>query len=208
MQTVIGIILLISFFAFIYYAAKGGNMLLGLFSMAILWSALGAIGGSVDWKTFNNTIIQGGPEGFGPTAVNIMFGSWFGRILIETGIARTIIRKAVELGGDKPTLTTVLLCIVVAGIFTTAYGAGAVVAGVLEPPSKDPVIIGDNVLVGANAVILEGVKIGSGSVVAAGSVVVSDVEPGVVVAGTPAKIVKRVDTKTKNKTQLLEDLRK
>jgi hypothetical protein len=135
MQTVIGIILLISFFAFIYYAAKGGNMLLGLFSMAILWSALGAIGGAVDWKTFNNTIIQGGPEGFGPTAVNIMFGSWFGRILIETGIARTIIRKAVELGGDKPTLTTVLLCIVVAGIFTTAYGAGAVVAiGVIVFP--------------------------------------------------------------------------
>lgn len=87
-------------------------------------------------------------------------------------------------------------------------GAGAVIAGVLEPPSKDPVIIGDNVLIGANAVILEGVKIGEGSVVAAGSVVVSDVEPGVVVAGSPAKIVKRVDDKTKNKTQLLEDLRK
>ena len=45
METVIGIILLISFFAFIYYAAKGGNMLLGLFTMALLWSALGAIGG-------------------------------------------------------------------------------------------------------------------------------------------------------------------
>lgn len=87
-------------------------------------------------------------------------------------------------------------------------GAGAVIAGVLEPPSKDPVIIGDNVLIGANAVILEGVKIGEGSVVAAGSVVVSDVEPGVVVAGSPAKVVKRVDDKTKNKTQLLEDLRK
>jgi len=35
-------------------------------------------------------------------------------------------------------------------------GAGAVVAGVIEPPSADPVIIEDNVLVGANAVILEG----------------------------------------------------
>ena len=135
METVIGIILLISFFAFIYYAAKGGNMLLGLFTMAMLWSALGAIGGVVDWATINSNIIQGGPEGFGPTAVNIMFGSWFGRILIETGIARTIIRKAVELGGDKPSLTTVLLCIVVAGIFTTAYGAGAVVAiGVIVFP--------------------------------------------------------------------------
>ena len=110
-------------------------MLLGLFSMAMLWSALGAIGGVVDWSTINNNIIQGGPEGFGPTAVNIMFGSWFGRILIETGIARTIIRKAVELGGDKPTLTCVLLCIIVAGIFTTAYGAGAVVAiGVIVFP--------------------------------------------------------------------------
>ena len=47
-------------------------------------------------------------------------------------------------------------------------GAGAVVAGVLEPPSKSPCEIGDNVLIGANAVILEGVKIGNNSVVAAG----------------------------------------
>ncbi len=36
-------------------------------------------------------------------------------------------------------------------------GAGAVVAGVLEPPSADPVIVEDNVMIGANAVILEGV---------------------------------------------------
>lgn len=87
-------------------------------------------------------------------------------------------------------------------------GAGAVVAGVLEPPSKAPCEIGDDVLIGANAVILEGVKIGKGSVVAAGSVVVEDVPEGVVVAGTPAKIIKAVDDKTKEKTQILDDLRK
>lgn len=87
-------------------------------------------------------------------------------------------------------------------------GAGSVVAGVLEPPSKQPVIVGDNVLIGANCVILEGVKIGEGAVVAAGSVVISDVPPHTVVAGTPAKIIKDVDEKTKSKTQLLEDLRK
>ncbi|WP_139904333.1 2,3,4,5-tetrahydropyridine-2,6-dicarboxylate N-acetyltransferase [Clostridium thermarum] len=87
-------------------------------------------------------------------------------------------------------------------------GAGAVVAGVLEPPSKSPCEIGDDVLIGANAVILEGVKIGKGSVVAAGSVVTEDVPEGVVVAGTPAKIIKYVDSKTKSKTQLLDDLRK
>ncbi|MFZ2680087.1 2,3,4,5-tetrahydropyridine-2,6-dicarboxylate N-acetyltransferase [Clostridium sp.] len=87
-------------------------------------------------------------------------------------------------------------------------GAGAVVAGVLEPPSKSPCEIGDDVMIGANSVILEGVKIGNGSVVAAGSVVVNDVPAGVVVAGSPAKIVKSVDDRTKNKTQILSDLRK
>ena len=87
-------------------------------------------------------------------------------------------------------------------------GAGAVVAGVLEPPSKSPCVIEDDVLIGANAVILEGVRIGKGSVVAAGSVVVEDVPAGVVVAGTPAKIIKHVDDKTKEKTEILDDLRK
>lgn len=87
-------------------------------------------------------------------------------------------------------------------------GAGAVVAGVLEPPSKSPCEIGDNVLIGANAVILEGVKIGNNSVVAAGSIVTEDVPENVVVAGSPAKIVKNVDEKTKSKTEILADLRK
>ncbi|QCX32954.1 2,3,4,5-tetrahydropyridine-2,6-dicarboxylate N-acetyltransferase [Caloramator sp. E03] len=87
-------------------------------------------------------------------------------------------------------------------------GAGAVIAGVLEPPSSEPVVIEDDVLIGANAVILEGVRVGKGSVVAAGSVVTENVESGVVVAGTPAKVIKRVDEKTKSKTAILEDLRK
>jgi 2,3,4,5-tetrahydropyridine-2-carboxylate N-succinyltransferase len=87
-------------------------------------------------------------------------------------------------------------------------GAGAVVAGVLEPPSKSPCEIGDDVLIGANSVILEGVKIGNGAVVAAGSVVVEDVPSNVVVAGTPAVIIKTVDDKTKDKTKLMDDLRK
>lgn len=128
METVIGILILLTYLVFIVYAAKGGNLLLGLFAMAVLWAGLGALGGVVTWDTVNKTIFNQGPLDFGPTAVNIIFGSWFGRILVETGIARTIIRKAVELGGDKPAITTILLCVVTALIFTTAYGVGAVVA--------------------------------------------------------------------------------
>lgn len=86
-------------------------------------------------------------------------------------------------------------------------GAGAVVAGVLEPPSASPVIIEDDVMIGANSVILEGVRIGKGAVIAAGSVVTKDVDSGVVVAGSPAKIIKVKDEKTSDKTKLMEDLR-
>ena len=87
-------------------------------------------------------------------------------------------------------------------------GAGTVLAGVIEPPSADPVIIQDDVLIGANVVVLEGVKVGKGAVVAAGSIVVKNVEPYTVVAGVPAKMLKKVDDKTKAKTQLMEELRK
>ena len=87
-------------------------------------------------------------------------------------------------------------------------GAGAVLAGVLEPPSRKPVIIGDRVLVGANAVVLEGVTVGRGSVVAAGAVVVRDVPPGVVVAGVPAEVIKSVgEIGDPDKIRILDSLR-
>ena len=54
-----------------------------------------------------------------------------------------------------------------------------------------PVIIEDNVWVGEKAIILKGVRVGSNSVVAAGSVVTKDVPPYSVVAGVPAKVIKK-----------------
>jgi len=86
-------------------------------------------------------------------------------------------------------------------------GAGAVIAGVVEPPSATPVIIEDDVLVGANAVILEGVRVGQGSVVAAGAIVVEDVPANTVVAGVPARIIKQIDEKTKSKIEIKQELR-
>ena len=88
-------------------------------------------------------------------------------------------------------------------------GAGAVIAGVLEPPSKTPVVLEDNVLVGGNAVVLEGVKIGKGSVVAAGAVVLKDVAAGLVVAGVPARVKGKVeDVSQKEKISIVKSLRK
>ena len=55
-----------------------------------------------------------------------------------------------------------------------------------------PVRIGDDVWIGAGAVLLPGVVIGAGSVVGAASVVTGNVPPGVVVAGSPARIIRQI----------------
>ncbi len=87
-------------------------------------------------------------------------------------------------------------------------GAGTVLAGVIEPPSADPVVIEDGVVIGANAVVLEGVTVGEGAVVAAGAIVTADVAPNTLVAGTPAKVIKKIDDQTKSKTEIKQELRK
>ncbi len=135
------------------------------------------------------------------------------RDLVEIGDNCVIMMGAViNIGAVIGEKTMIDMNVVVGGRVLVGknchIGAGAVLAGVVEPPSATPVIIEDDVLIGANAVVLEGVRVGKGSVLAAGSVVVKDVEPYSVMVGVPAKLIKKVDEKTKSKTQLMEELRK
>ncbi|PMO59268.1 hypothetical protein BCT07_09665 [Vibrio breoganii] len=60
-----------------------------------------------------------------------------------------------------------------------------------QPLDYAKVIIEDDVWVGSHSVILAGVRIGTGTVISAGSIVTKDVEPYCVVAGVPAKVIKR-----------------
>jgi len=53
------------------------------------------------------------------------------------------------------------------------------------------VIIGDDVWIGAGVIILPGVKIGKGAVIGAGSVLTKNVSPYTVVAGVPARKIKK-----------------
>lgn len=60
-----------------------------------------------------------------------------------------------------------------------------------EAVSKGDIFVGDDVWIGLNAIILSGVHIGQGAVIAAGAVVTKDVPPYAVVAGNPARVVKK-----------------
>ena len=58
-----------------------------------------------------------------------------------------------------------------------------------------PIHIGKNVWIGANATVLPGVTIGDNAVIAAGAVVTKDVPANVVVAGVPAKVIRKTEKK-------------
>jgi acetyltransferase-like isoleucine patch superfamily enzyme len=55
----------------------------------------------------------------------------------------------------------------------------------------EPIVIEDRVWLGNRSIVLKGVTVGHDAVVAAGSVVTRDVPPRCVVAGVPAKVVRR-----------------
>ena len=56
-----------------------------------------------------------------------------------------------------------------------------------------PIVIEDKVWIGINSTILPGVKIGYGAIIGAGSVVTKDVEPMTIVAGNPARVIKKIE---------------
>lgn len=122
--------------------------------------------------------------------------------VIEDG-AVVMMGASINIGAIVGEGTMIDMNAVLGGRATTGknvhVGAGAVLAGVIEPPSASPVVIEDDVLIGANAVILEGVRVGKGSIVAAGAIVTEDVPAGSVVAGTPARVIKQASEVTDSK---------
>ena len=62
---------------------------------------------------------------------------------------------------------------------------------ILEMPCKGDTVVGNDVWIGQGAVILPGVHIGDGAIIGLKSVVGSDVEPYTIVAGDPAKLVRK-----------------
>lgn len=77
------------------------------------------------------------------------------------------------------------------GIYTAGHS--------IEPKNRNksgyaiPIHIGNDVWIGGSCVILAGITIGDNSIVAAGSVVTKDIPANTIVAGNPAKIIRKID---------------
>lgn len=86
-----------------------------------------AVNADGDQIGFVQTVIEGGATRLAPTFMAVIFGAWLGQMLARTGVTASIIKKAGELGGDRPLVTVLLLSFVVSLLFTVLFGLGGII---------------------------------------------------------------------------------
>jgi hypothetical protein len=119
-----GILILLVFAAFaaLMFTRKM-PALLALPAMAISVAALAGL----QFTGILNDIVAAGSIKLAPVYVAVFAGAMMGRVMLQTGIAEAIIKRAAEFGGDKPMVVAFALMIVTAILFTTLQGLGAII---------------------------------------------------------------------------------
>ncbi len=72
-------------------------------------------------------IVTGGAVQLAPVYVAVVFGALLGRVTMDTGIARAIVNVAAEYGGERPLALALGFCAIVALLFTSLSGLGAMI---------------------------------------------------------------------------------
>ena len=72
-------------------------------------------------------LVVSGASSLSSVYVAVIFGALLGRVTIDTGIARAIVNLAAEYGGERPFVLALVLCAVVALLFTSLSGLGAII---------------------------------------------------------------------------------
>jgi acetyltransferase-like isoleucine patch superfamily enzyme len=137
--------------------------------------------------------------GESPTVVSepdnkVRIGIW-GR---EPGQGRIVIGDAVMISpGTRISASDEILighgCMFANGAYLTDSDWHGIYDRVNRDPEPKPIVLEDNVWIGDHATILKGVHIGENSIVAANAVVTKNVPANCIVAGNPAKVVKKLN---------------
>ncbi|MBA2356774.1 MAG: citrate transporter [Acidobacteria bacterium] len=72
-------------------------------------------------------VIADGAVRLAPAYVAVCAGAMLGRVMMSTGIAEDVIRRAAEFGGDRPMVVAAVLMSVTAVLFTSLTGLGAII---------------------------------------------------------------------------------
>ncbi|BCS35404.1 transporter [Luteitalea sp. TBR-22] len=79
------------------------------------------------WTQWLSTVMADGAVRLAPAYVAVCAGAMLGRVMMATGIAEDVIRKAAEFGGDRPMVIAGVLMAVTAVLFTSLTGLGAII---------------------------------------------------------------------------------
>ncbi|MBV8601600.1 MAG: transporter [Candidatus Eremiobacteraeota bacterium] len=126
---------------------------LALFALAIVIGILLGLPWIGKSESILGGIVSAGAVTLATTMVTVIFGSWLGAVMDETGIAQSLVRKAVELGGERP--------------YAVAFGVWfvSIFVGTVTGSAPAAILIG---LIGIPAMLAAGVP----PVVAASTIVV------------------------------------
>jgi hypothetical protein len=118
----IALLLIFAVFAALMFTRKV-PALLAVPAMAIL---IAAVVGTPFADILNN-VVSAGSVKLAPAYIAVFAGAMLGRVMMETGIAEGIIKRAAEFGGDKPLVVAFGLMFVTAVLFTSLTGLGAII---------------------------------------------------------------------------------
>ncbi|ROQ69852.1 tripartite ATP-independent transporter DctM subunit [Streptomyces sp. 840.1] len=108
------------------------------FALVILGVVIALVAGApaTGENSVLDTVVQNGAPMLAATMIAILLGSWLGRLLDETGIAGTLVRKIVEFGGDRPVVVA-LGVLAVSTLVGTVTGSApaAMLAGIIGIPA-------------------------------------------------------------------------
>ena len=107
--------------AYLMYA----RVLPALLAVPLLALALAAVAGS-GFAGLQTTLVLGTAK-LAPAIATVVFGAMLSRVTLATGIAETLVSYAAEFGGDRPVTLALALCAVVALLFVSLTGLGAII---------------------------------------------------------------------------------
>ncbi len=116
------ILIIFAAFAVLMFTRKV-PALLAVPTMAVLIAAV--VG--TPFLSILNDVISAGSVKLAAAYVAVFAGAMLGRVMMQTGIAEGIIKRAAEFGGDKPLVVAFGLMFVTAVLFTSLTGLGAII---------------------------------------------------------------------------------
>ncbi|MFG3257506.1 TRAP transporter large permease subunit [Streptomyces sp. NPDC048172] len=108
------------------------------FALVLLGVAVALVAGAplTGKNSLLDTVLEEGSVALASTMLAVLIGSWLGKLMEETGIASTLVRKIVEFGGDRPTVVALGVLAVSALVGTvTGSAPAAMMAGIIGIPA-------------------------------------------------------------------------